>query len=74
MDMTVVDCGDFLPDIGERVVLVDGDRIKEVSKERRSVDYTLMTCWRGRIERIYDDESGGKADGEKGCCHDECGG
>lgn len=53
MDMTVVDCGDFLPEIGEKAVLLDSGRIKEIAKQRRSIEYTLMTCWRGRTERVY---------------------
>ncbi|MBD5092352.1 MAG: alanine racemase [Clostridiales bacterium] len=67
MDMCIVDCGDFLPNIGEEVALVDGERILEVAKQRRSIEYTVMTCWHGRVERIYEnDESGSKACG-KGC-------
>ncbi len=64
MDMTVVDCGDFLPDIGEEVVLSDPERIGLVAKERKSINYTVMTCWHGRVERIYDyDQGGGKKGG-----------
>lgn len=69
MDMCVVDCGDFLPDIGEKVVLSDAEKIKRVSKMRRSVEYTAMTCWRGRIERIYEYDKGRSEDSlKKGDC------
>ncbi|MCM1306700.1 MAG: alanine racemase [Bacteroides sp.] len=71
MDMTVVDCGDFLPNIGEKAVLLDGENINDVAKQRGSIEYTLMTCWRGRTERIYYDESGGEADGETSRRRDE---
>jgi len=64
MDMTVVDCGDFLPEIGEDAVLTDPEHIDLVTKERKSINYTVMTCWHGRVEKIYgNDESGGKEGG-----------
>lgn len=64
MDMCVVDCGDFLPFIGEKAVFTDSNIIDKVSKQRGSVDYTVMTCWRGRVERIYEYDKGGS---EKFC-------
>lgn len=63
MDMCVVDSGEFLPDIGEEAVLVDGRHMAEISRQRKSVDYTVMTCWHGRVERIYIDEKGGSEAG-----------
>lgn len=71
MDMTVVDCGDFLPDIGEKAVLSDESIIKKISKQRRSIEYTILTCWRGRTERIYGDKGGSKASCQSGGCRDE---
>lgn len=66
MDMCVVDCGDTLPHVGQRVILTDGEYIDEISKQRASINYTLMTCWKGRVERIYEyDESGGATDRKK---------
>lgn len=73
MDMCIVDCGDFLPEVGEEVVFTDDSLIEEIAKQRNSIDYTVMTCWRGRIERIYsDDKSGGEAVGEESGLEDEC--
>lgn len=70
MDMSVVDCGDFLPEIGEKVVLAAPEYISDIAKERKSIEYTVMTCWHGRVEKIYD-----KGRGEKSCeggdSHDE---
>lgn len=59
MDMFCVDCGDFLPAPGEEVVLLDPCSVERVARERRTIDYTVMTCWKGRVKRIYfDNESG----------------
>lgn len=73
MDCFVVDCGTFLPSAGESVTLLDGENIEELAKRRKTVPYTLMTCWRGRAERIYDDKDGSEAVGEKGDSADESG-
>jgi len=53
MDMFIVDCGDFLPEIGEKAVICDSASMNDVSKQRRSIPYTVMTGFRGRIKRIY---------------------
>lgn len=74
MDCCVVDCGDFLPAVGEKAVLLDAAKAEEIAKARKSVGYTLMTCWHGRIERIYDDDKGGsEAVGEERDSADERG-
>ncbi len=53
MDMFVVETGDFLPEIGEEVVLFDDDIARQIVQERNTIEYTLFTCWKGRIDRIY---------------------
>ncbi len=72
MDMCIVDCGEYLPSIGEEVTLVDGASILDVAKQRKSIEYTVMTCWHGRVERIYEnDESGSKTCGKDSGLKDE---
>lgn len=72
MDMCIVDCGECLPRIGEEVILVDGANILDVAKRRKTIEYTVMTCWHGRVERIYEnDESGSKACGKDRGLKDE---
>ncbi len=53
MDMCVVECKGFVPYIGEEAVLCDGALIENIAKERKSIEYTLMTCWKGRANRTY---------------------
>ena len=62
MDMFAVDTGDFVAECGETVVLVGGElSAEEVATERNTVDYTVMTGWHGRVQRIFeDDQSRGK--------------
>ena len=72
MDMCIVDCGDFLPSIGEEVTIVDSATIANVAKQRKSIEYTVMTCWHGRVKRIYEnDESGSKTCGKDRGLKDE---
>ncbi|MDE6060304.1 MAG: alanine racemase [Clostridia bacterium] len=72
MDMCVVDCGDYLPSVGEEVTLVDSAHIEDIAKQRKSIEYTVMTCWHGRVERIYkDDESRSKTCGKDSGLKDE---
>ncbi len=61
MDMFAVDTGDFLADIGEEVTLLSGEMERDVARERKTIEYTVMTGWHGRGERIYlNDKSTGK--------------
>ncbi len=62
MDMFVVDTGDFLAEEGEKVTLLSPDIADDVAKERGTIPYTVMTDWRGRLERryIYDKGAGEK--------------
>ncbi len=72
MDMCIVDCKDIPVKVGQSVILTDSVHIDEISKQRKSINYTLMTCWKGRVERIYlYDESRGETGGESGCSTDE---
>lgn len=62
MDMFAVECNGFCPKQGE-IVILQGEQLTStiVAKERKTIDYTVLTAWRGRMERIYfDDESGSK--------------
>lgn len=65
MDMFAVDTGDFVAECGETVVLV-GEELsaEEVAHNRNTVDYTVMTGWHGRKQRIFtDDQNRGKTRG-----------
>lgn len=53
MDTFIVDTGDFIANIGETVVLFDEQISPDVVNERNTIEYTLFTCWKGRIERVY---------------------
>lgn len=64
MDVCIVDCGDYLPKVGEKVTLLSADTIDKAAKQRRSIVYTLSTCWKNRIERIYEYDKSGS---EKTC-------
>lgn len=62
MDTFVVDTGDFLAEVGEEVVLLDEDVAQDVAKERKTIEYTLFTCWKGRIDRVYNGQKKRKTD------------
>ena len=53
MDVTVVGTGDCFLRTGEEVVLSAGERQEETAKNMNTIPYTLMTAWRGRIDKIY---------------------
>ena len=53
MDTTIVDTDDDVLKIGDEVTLVCKENLPEKAKEMGTVPYTLMTAWRGRIEKIY---------------------
>lgn len=61
MDMQVVDTGDFLAEEGEKAVLYSPEFADELCHDLCTIEYTLMTAFKGRIERTYVEE-GGKAD------------
>ncbi len=67
MDMCIVDCGDFLPEIGEKAILTSPETFSDTASQRGSIEYTVMTCWRGRIERIYVNDKGGSEKNGKNC-------
>ncbi len=54
MDMFAVDTGDSLPRAGDDVTLYSPSLAPIAAKDRRTIGYTLMTGWHGRIKRIYD--------------------
>lgn len=62
MDMFAVDTGEFLADIGEEVTLFSSDIAHDVARQRKTIDYTVMTSWHGRVERRYVDKERGKKD------------
>lgn len=53
MDYFVVDTTDFIADVGEEVLLFDENIANSVIEQRKTIEYTLYTCWKGRVERIY---------------------
>ncbi len=53
MDMFAVDTGDMTTEVGEPVTLFSPETAACVAKERRTIDYTVMTGWHGRCERSY---------------------
>lgn len=67
MDMFAVECEGFVPKIGEAVILQGGQMsVEEVAEQRKTIDYTAMTAWRGRVERIYFDDQRTSEEGFKG--------
>ncbi len=53
MDMFMADAGDMYVSVGEEVVLLSPEIAQKLAKQRGTIPYALMTCWRGRTERIY---------------------
>ncbi len=53
MDCFVIDTGDLVAKVGEKVLLFDGDKAREVACERNTIEYCLMTSQKGRIKRVY---------------------
>lgn len=59
MDMFAVDVGDAEVRKGDEVILLGkGFSAEQVAAARGTTDYEVMTCWRGRVKRIYRDETG----------------
>ncbi|MEG1529586.1 MAG: alanine racemase [Clostridia bacterium] len=60
MDMFIVKTDDFFAEIGEKVVIVGGENnISDVAKQRNTIEYTVLTSFSGRTERIYFDDKNG---------------
>ncbi len=56
MDMFAVDVDNLQICIGDEVILLgDGKSLDDVAQERNTIDYTVLTSWQGRVERIYFD-------------------
>ena len=53
MDTFVVDTGDYVASVGEEVVLVDGKSVQRVAKQRNTIEYTVYTSFKGRVQRYY---------------------
>lgn len=64
MDYFVVDTGDFIADIGEEALLFDESIKNRVIEQRKTIEYTLFTCWKGRVERIYNGQKHCKKNSE----------
>lgn len=60
MDMFAVDSGDMAASVGDTVTLLGGELpASEVADRRKTIEYTALTCWHGRADRIYvNDKSG----------------
>lgn len=65
MDMFAVDTGDFMADMGEEVILFSQNTARDVCKQRRTIEYCVMTGWHGRVERIYVGERRGEEGGPR---------
>ncbi len=53
MDTFIIDTGDDELRLGEEVTLLDENTLDEQAKTMQTIPYTLLTCWRGRISKIY---------------------
>lgn len=53
MDMFMVDCGEFMPKVGDKVLIFDGKRATSVANDRNCILYKLYTDIGGRVQRIY---------------------
>lgn len=53
MDVFMVDCGEFMPKVGDKVLIFDGKRANEVANDRKCILYKLYTDMKGRTKRIY---------------------
>ncbi len=53
MDTFIIDTQDEVLGVGEKIVLLDAENITKTAEKMNTIPYTLMTAWRGRIEKIY---------------------
>ena len=53
MDTFVVDTKDYEAKIGEEVVLLDEKCVHDVEKQRNTIEYTVYTSFKGRVQRYY---------------------
>ncbi len=53
MDTFVVDTGDYVANVGDEVVLVDENSILTVANQRKTIEYTVYTSFKGRVKRYY---------------------
>lgn len=52
MDSTIIDTGDVVAKVGERVEILCADDVQIKADTMNTIPYTLMTAWRGRIDKI----------------------
>lgn len=75
MDMFAADVGGLTVRKGDEVVLLGGGLpASAVAAARNTTDYEVMTCWQGRVQRIYRDETGSENESRIGRGENECGG
>ena len=53
MDTFVVDTGEYRAKIGDNVVIVDAHTIDKVAKQRNTIEYSVYTSFKGRVQRQY---------------------
>lgn len=53
MDTFVVDTGEYKAKIGDTVILVDAHTIDEVAQQRNTIEYSVYTSFKGRVQRQY---------------------
>ena len=53
MDTFIIDTADKKFEIGKKVTLVDENEMCNLAEKMQTIPYTLMTAWRGRIDKIY---------------------
>jgi len=53
MDTFVVDTGGYVAKVGDEVVLVDENSILTVANQRKTIEYTVYTSFKGRVKRYY---------------------
>ena len=53
MDTFVVDTGEYAANVGDKVVLLDENSILTVANQRKTIEYTVYTSFKGRVQRYY---------------------
>lgn len=72
MDMFVVDCGEFMPNVGDRVLIIDSKTVNSVANDRGVSEYEVYTAIGRRVERRYEyDQTGGESRRQNADCRDE---
>lgn len=53
MDAVIVNTKDECLKIGDEVTFLDGETADKIAEKMHTIPYTLMTAWKGRINKIY---------------------